>query len=38
MGYNGIVLNVAAGLTITNCVVQNFISAGSTATGNGILL
>jgi hypothetical protein len=24
VGYNGIVLNVAVGLTITNCVVQNF--------------
>jgi hypothetical protein len=38
-GYSGIVFNSGGSLTITNCVVQNFIYNGSSsATGNGILI
>jgi hypothetical protein len=37
--YNGIVFNSGGTLTITNCVVQNFVYDGShQTTGNGILL
>jgi hypothetical protein len=36
-GYNGIVLNAAGSLTVTNCTLQNFISAFDT-TGNGIVI
>jgi hypothetical protein len=35
-GSNGIVLNAAGSLTVTNCTLQNF--AGSFTTGNGILM
>jgi hypothetical protein len=38
-GYNGIVLNVAGSLTVTNCTVQNFVYSGSgVSTGHGILM
>jgi hypothetical protein len=37
-GYNGIVLNAAGSLTVTNCTVQNFVHNGNSFTGNGILL
>jgi hypothetical protein len=38
-GYNGIVLNLAGSLTVTNCTLQNFVYSGSGATtGNGILM
>jgi hypothetical protein len=38
-GYDGIVLNSAGSLTVTNCTVQNFFFDGShAATGDGILL
>ncbi len=38
-GYNGIVLNSAGSLTVTNCTLQNFAFDGSNATtGNGILM
>jgi hypothetical protein len=36
-GYNGIVLNSAGSLTITDCVVQNF-TIGSGISGNGITI
>jgi hypothetical protein len=38
--YNGIVFNSGSTLTVTNCIVQNFVQDGSTHvyTGNGILL
>src|ERR1700730_8578334 len=36
-GYNGIVLNSAGSLTVTNCVVQNFMT-GSGISGNGITI
>jgi hypothetical protein len=36
-GYNGIVLNVAGSLTVTDCVVQNF-TTGSGISGNGITI
>jgi hypothetical protein len=36
-GSSGIVFNTGAGLTVTNCVVQNFAYDGG-STGNGILL
>jgi hypothetical protein len=36
-GSNGIVFNSGGGLTVTNCVVQNFFFS-STFTGNGILI
>jgi hypothetical protein len=35
-GSNGIVLNLAGSLTITNCTLQNFVGSGTT--GNGILM
>src|SRR5215472_3490923 len=36
---NGIVFNSGGGLTVTNCVVQNFLTTGSDSiTGNGILI
>jgi hypothetical protein len=38
-GYNGIMVNSAGGLTVTNCTLQNFVINGSdTTTGNGILM
>jgi hypothetical protein len=38
-GYNGIVLNLAGSLTVTNCTLQNFVQNGSdNTTGNGILM
>src|SRR5258708_31410506 len=38
-GYNGIVLNSAGSLTVTNCTLQNFAFDGShNNTGNGILM
>jgi hypothetical protein len=38
IGLNGIVFNSGGSLTITNCVVQNFVFAGPITTGNGILI
>jgi hypothetical protein len=39
VGFNGVVFNSGGSLTVTNCVAQNFHSAGSgNITGNGILL
>ena len=39
VGYNGVVFNSGASLTVTNCVAQNFVrNGGSFNTGNGILL
>jgi large repetitive protein len=35
--YNGIVFNSGASLTVSNCIVKDFISANST-TGNGIMI
>jgi hypothetical protein len=38
-GYNGIVLNSAGSLTVTDCTLQNFAENGNDATtGNGILM
>jgi hypothetical protein len=37
-GTNGIVFNSGGSLIVTDCVVQNFTSGGSTATGNGIVI
>jgi hypothetical protein len=38
-GYDGIVLNSAGSLTVSNCTVQNFINnGGNVTTGNGILI
>jgi hypothetical protein len=38
-GYDGIVLNSAGSLTVTNCTLQNFVLNGSDpTTGNGILM
>jgi hypothetical protein len=37
-GYNGIVLNSGGSLTVTNCLVQNFVSKGTDFTGDGILI
>jgi hypothetical protein len=38
-GYNGIVLNAAGSLTVTNCTLQNFVqNGGDQTTGNGILM
>jgi hypothetical protein len=37
-GYNGVVLNSAGSLTVTNCVAQNFFWNGSTLSGLGILI
>jgi hypothetical protein len=36
--YNGIVFNSGGSLTVTDCVVENFISSGPPTTGNGILM
>ena len=37
--YNGIVFNSGSSLTVTDCVVENFVSVGFTPpTGNGILI
>src|SRR5580692_8086509 len=37
--YDGIVLNSAGNLTVTNCVIQDFVKNGSDdTTGNGILI
>ena len=37
-GTNGIVFNSGGSLTVTNCVVQNFLYTGAETTGNGILI
>jgi hypothetical protein len=37
-GYNGIVLNLAGSLTVTNCTLQNFAYNADVTTGNGILM
>jgi hypothetical protein len=38
-GYDGIVLNAAGSLTVTNCTLQNFVYDGThNTTGNGILM
>jgi hypothetical protein len=37
-GTNGIVFNSGGSLTVTDCVVQNFINNGFQTTGDGILL
>src|SRR5580693_7793642 len=37
-GYNGVVLNSAGSLTVTNCTLQNFVDNTNTDTGNGILI
>src|ERR1700681_167338 len=38
-GYNGVVLNSAGSLTVTNCTLQNFAYDGThPTTGNGILM
>ena len=37
-GYNGIVFNSGASLTIDNCVVKNFHNIGDAATGHGIYI
>jgi hypothetical protein len=38
-GYDGIVLNSAGSLTVTNCTVQNFVYSGSGfSTGHGIVM
>ena len=37
VAFNGIVFNMGDSLTVTDCVVQNFLYAGG-ATGNGILM
>jgi hypothetical protein len=37
--YNGIYVNSAGSLTVTNCILQNFVtSIGQPASGNGILM
>jgi hypothetical protein len=36
VGLNGIVFNSSGSLTVTNCVLQNFV--GSNSTGNGIII
>jgi len=36
--YNGIVVNSAGSLTVTNCTLQNFVTGGAFNTGNGILM
>jgi hypothetical protein len=38
--YNGIVFNSGSSLTVTNCIIQNFIqdAAGDQTTGDGILI
>jgi hypothetical protein len=37
-GYDGIVLNSAGSLTVTNCTLQNFVVGTDDTTGNGILM
>jgi len=37
VGFNGIVFNSGGGLTVNDCVVQNFTTGGA-STGNGILM
>ena len=37
IAYNGVVFNSGGSLTITNCVVQNFVNNGNN-TGNGLLI
>ena len=37
-GSNGVVFNSGAGLTVTNCAIQNFTITGDQTTGNGILI
>jgi hypothetical protein len=37
-GYNGIVFNAGGGLTVNDCVAQNFVSNGANNTGNGIFI
>jgi hypothetical protein len=37
-GYNGILVNSAGSLTVTDCTLQNFINNGVTDTGNGIFM
>jgi hypothetical protein len=37
--YNGIVFNSGSSLTVTNCVLQNFVGTGiGSTTGNGVLI
>jgi hypothetical protein len=38
VGYNGIVFNSGASLTVTGCVLRNFQFTGALTTGNGILI
>jgi hypothetical protein len=37
-GTNGIVFNAGGSLTVTDCVLQNFVNSGTFTTGNGILM
>ena len=37
-GTNGIVFNSGSGLTVTDCVLQNFFNSGAETTGDGILM
>ncbi len=37
-GYNGIVFNSGGKLTVSNCLVKDFLSNGTFVTGNGILI
>lgn len=37
-GYNGIVANAVGSLTISNCVLQDFVDNGTNGTGNGIII
>jgi hypothetical protein len=37
-GTNGIVFNSGSGLTVTDCVLQNFSNSGAETTGDGILM
>jgi hypothetical protein len=36
--YNGIVFNSGSSLTVTDCIVQNFLFVGSALTGNGLVI
>jgi hypothetical protein len=38
IAFNGVVFNSGASLTITDCVMQNFLGNGNANTGNGILI
>jgi hypothetical protein len=38
VGHNGIVFNSGGSITVTDCVAQNFLYAGTLTTGNGILM